>query len=360
MFRSPRRRRAVLLSCSALALLATGCAGSTAEPSAQSVDVSASVESSAAPDTSTPSTSSSVPSSSSSTSAAASSSAATAASTTTAAASSTPPAPAPTAGTTAIVVDSTPQQYFVLFVKGDPAGAAPEVPVSITRGQAGSTTLTDGRRALSDDHYRVATFSVDAPGDVDGDGVDDLTELADPAANPLNPAPTMGIDKGAVSIPDVATYQELSYQGNNVGRDSYLAGLEVMKFIVAGVDGAHPSVYFMNTNNYNAHPPFASMMGIPGFRGPGPSPSIMRGDIVYEPDRVAPDGTKGVYRFAFQPSDAFSFAQIALAYEVLTTNMPFLEGKLAYYAFPNSAYPLYQKEKATYDAYGRIAVIKGA
>lgn len=359
MLRSPRRRRAALLSCSAIALLATGCAGSTAEPSAQSVVATTSVESSAAPETSSSSSSSAAAPSST---AAPSSAAPAPTPSATAPASSSAPAAAaaPTAGTTAIVVDSTPQQYFVLFVKGDPAGTAPEVPVSVTKGQAGSTTLTDGRAALSDEHYRVATFSVDAPGDVDGDGVDDLTELADPAANPLNPAPTMSIDTGAVLVPDVATYQELSYQGSNVGRDSYLAGLEVMKFIVAGVDGAHPSVYFMNTNNYNAHPPFASMMGIPGFRGPGPSPSIMRGDIVYEPDRVALDGTKGVYRFAFQPSDAFSFAQIALAYEVLTTNMPFLEGKLAYYAFPNSAYPLYQKQKATYDAYGRIEVIKGA
>ena len=82
----------------------------------------------------------------------------------------------------------------------------------------------------------------------------------------------------------------------------------------------------------------------------------MRGDVVYNPDATAPDGTKGTYRFAFQPSDAYSFKDIALAYELLVSSMPMLTNNLLYYPFPQAALPLYQKERALYDAY-RVPVL---
>lgn len=267
---------------------------------------------------------------------------------------STVPGPARVANTmTSIVVASNTEQYFVLYVKPD-LNAATEVPVAIAKGEANRTTLTDGRRALPDEHYRVATFSVRAPGDVDGDGIDDLTELADPLGNPLNPAPKLDARAGAVIVPSVDVFADLSYQGNNVGRDTYLAGAEFMKFWIVGTNTAHPAVYFMNTNTYNAHPTFAAAVGIPG--GRGPTAGNMRGDIVFEPDGVAPDGSKGTYRFAFQPNDAYSFPEIALAYELLVTSMPMLDDNLSYYPFPQSALPLYRKEQARYDAY-RVPVV---
>jgi hypothetical protein len=272
--------------------------------------------------------------------------------------STTPPSttrpPSASAGLTAIDVPSTTSQYFVLYVKPDLA-AATEVPVAIVKGEPGSTTITDRRSALPAAHYRVASFSVAAPGDVDGDGVDDLTELADPVgANPLNPAPKLDARNGAVIVSTPDAFARLSYQGDDVARDQYLAGLEFMKFWIVGTNTAQPAVYFMNTNTFKAHPEFASAVGLPG--GRGPSAGSMRGDVVYDPDAIAPDGSKGAYRFAFQPSDAYSFREIALAYELLVANMPVLQNNLRYYAFPQSAYPLYQREKARYDAY-RVPVM---
>lgn len=258
------------------------------------------------------------------------------------------------AGITAIQVASTTSQYFVLWVKPDVRSSA-EVPVAIVKGKAGTTTITDGRKKLSDDHYRVETLAVDKPGDVDGDGIDDLTELADPAnLNPLNPAPKLDARTGAVIVPDLATYQALSYQGNDVARDQYLAGIEFMKFWIVGTNTAHPAVYFMNTNTFKAHPEFASVVGIAA--GRGPTAGTMRGDIAYSPDAIAPDGSKGRYRFAFQPTDAYSFKDIALAYELLVASMPMLHDNLVYEAYPQAALPLYQKEKALYDAY-RVPVL---
>src|SRR5688572_4292146 len=132
-------------------------------------------------------------------------------STTAAAASTRTPAtttanrqPAPTV--TRIEVDSTPEQYFVLYLRPD-LNAAREYPVAITRGQAGKTTLTDGRTQLPANHYRVATFSVAQPGDADGDRIDDITELNAPSTmNPLNPARGISFNDGTVMLPDHATF----------------------------------------------------------------------------------------------------------------------------------------------------------
>lgn len=41
----------------------------------------------------------------------------------------------------------------------------------------------------------------------------------------------------------------------------------------------------------------------------------MRGDVTYYPKAIGPDGTPGLYRFAFQPNDSYSFAEISVAYD---------------------------------------------
>jgi hypothetical protein len=244
-------------------------------------------------------------------------------------------------------------QYFVLYVKPDPT-ASLEIPVSITRGQAGTTTLTDGRTQLAEDRYRVATFDVAKPGDVDGDGIDDITELADPVGmNPLNSAKAIKDTNGAVILSDRATYEAMSYQGNEVARDAYLAGLEFVKFWIVGANTEHPAVYFMNTNTFRAHPMFASAIGLPGGRAQG----TMRGDVVWDPTALGSDGKPGVYRFAFQENDALPFAEVSMAYEVLAASMPFLSNNLMYYPLPQAALPLYlAKEKPLYEA-SRVPVL---
>lgn len=256
-------------------------------------------------------------------------------------------------GRTRIVVESTADEYFVLYVRPS-LDEERETPVAVIPGEAGSTVLSDGRSRLPDEHYRFEAWPVDAPGDIDGDGSDDLTELADPSANPLNPARQLPMDQGAVIVPDRAAFETLSYQGDDVARDAYLAGLEFVKFSMFDTDGPSPALYFMNTQTYRAHPRFAQANGLPS--GRGPQPGTMRGDIVYDPDGLAPDGSPGSYRFAFQPNDAFPFEDIALAYEMISSAMPFLEGNLFYEPYPSAALPLYERERERYDAY-RIPIL---
>ena len=157
----------------------------------------------------------------------------------------------------------------------------------MTRGQAGKTTLTDGRTQLPTEHYRVAKFAVAQPGDADGDRIDDITELNAPSTmNPLNPARSISFNDGTVMIPDQATFEALSYQGKEVAIDNHLSDLEFVKFYLLDVNTDRPSVYFMNTVTHRAHMRFANAVGIPAARGQ--QSGQMRGEIVYHRNVRAP------------------------------------------------------------------------
>ena len=238
-----------------------------------------------------------------------------------------------------IIVESTTADYFVLFVRPNADGAL-YVPVSVTRGTAGTTTLTEQLVALPATHYRVEKYPVDDPADVDGDCISDIAELdALGRLNPLNRAPEIAQRNGAVAIPDRATFEALSYQGSSVLIDTHLTDLEFVKFYIYYRNSGRPAVYFMNTVTHRSHPHFYAAVQ---FEWTG----VMRGEIVYHPKVAASEGTLGVYRFEFEPNDAYSFEAVQSAYEVLAASMPLLEDNFAYYPMPARASALQQREDA--------------
>lgn len=277
---------------------------------------------------------------------------------------------------TQVSVSSDTDHYYVLYAK-PVAGKTWELPVAIAKGASGTTILTDGRKQLAAAKYRVETVAITKPGDVDGDGIDDLTELKGaPTLNPLSAVTKLDVNDGVAIVGDRATFEKLSYQGDDVARDSYLAGLEYVKFYITKSNTARPLVYVMNTETWRAHPMFAQAVGISsggpgggprgpggGARGPGGGPGgrgrgvvgEMRGDVTYYPKAIGPDGTPGLYRFAFQPNDSYSFAEISVAFETIANQMPFLASKLAYYPI-QAGLPSYEKEKQLYAA-SRVPVV---
>ena len=259
-------------------------------------------------------------------------------------------------GAVPIVVESTTDKYYVLYVRHElDADTTVEIPVSVTLGQAGTRTLTEQLSALPAERYRVDEYLVADPGDVDGDCIDDVTELQDLGGmNPLNPAPRVRAVDGAVAIPDRETFEALSYQGTRVFIDTHLRDLEFVKLYLFGMDTDRPVVYFMNTETHRAHTDFANVIGLWG--NPTWLQGAVKGEIVYHPNVVAPDGSLGVYRFEFEPQDAYSFEAVAYAYEVLAASMPLLDDNLAYYPMPASALPLYHEERALYDG-SRVNVL---
>ena len=263
------------------------------------------------------------------------------------------PNPTPTAvAVTAvpIVVASTTADYFVLYVQPN-LDTDRKIPISVTLGVEGATTLTEQLSPLPKEHYLVEKYSVDNPADVDGDCISDVEELAGLGTlNPINKLPKIDLRHGTVAIPDRETFERLSYQGTNVLIDNHLTDLEFVKFFIFHVNSFRPAVYFMNTVKHRAHHFFT--LAVPS----QPRNGVMRGEIVYHPDVEAPDGSLGVYRFEFEPSDAYPFEAVQYAYEVLAASMPLLENNLAYYPMPAAALPLYQEERASYDD-SRINVI---
>ncbi len=255
---------------------------------------------------------------------------------------------------TSVALEPGSDKYFVLFAK-PVAGNDWELPVAIAKGSNAPSTLSDGRKQLPAGRFRVESFPIAKPGDVDGDGIDDLTELdGQPALNPLSAVTKLDPVDAVAIVPDRASFEKISYQGPDVARDSYLAGLEYVKFFISKSDTARPLLYVMNTETWRAHPPFAQAVGISSGRGRG-APGEMRGDVTYYPKGMGPDGTPGLYRFAFQPNDSYSFAEISVAFEVLANQMPFLAPKLAY--FPHQGgLAYYEQEKKLYDA-SRVPVV---
>ena len=259
-------------------------------------------------------------------------------------------------GAVPVVVESTTDRYYVLYVRHElDADTTVEIPVSVTLGQAGTRTLTEQLSALPAERYRVDEFLIADPGDIDGDCIDDIAELQDLGGmNPLNPAPRVRAVDGAVAIPDRETFEALSYQGTRVFIDTHLRDLEFVKLYLFGMDTDRPVVYFMNTETHRAHTDFANVIGLWG--NPTWLQGAMKGEIVYHPNVVAPDGSLGVYRFEFEPQDAYSFEAVAYAYEVLAASMPLLDDNLAYYPMPARALPLYMEERALYDG-SRVNVL---
>ena len=171
------------------------------------------------------------------------------------------PNPTPTAvavTTVPIVVPSTTAEYFVLYVKHTVDGTERELPVAVKVGKAGTTTLSENIAALPVARYRVEKYRVADPADVDGDCIDDLTELADPAGNPVNPAKALAPSDGAVVIPDRDTFE------------TFASG-QVLKFVVVNPDTDRPGVYFQNTKNYYSHGDFMEAIGLDWSAGRKPA-----------------------------------------------------------------------------------------
>ena len=275
-----------------------------------------------------------------------------------------PPPPRPADGTASFEVDdggyarirvpSAADRYHVLHYRPTGDGET-EHAVAVRRGQAGEAVLHERQRAAEGGAYRVATHEVDSPYDTDGDGVDDLAELAraEPTQRaPFNPAVAIDADLGAVSVPDMAAFQALSYQG--LEGESFLHGVEYIKFIVRRpYDPARQELYFMNSNRFHTHRAFWEAVmqrhGLPWLN----YYSYLHGNLVYHPNVRAPNGEAGTFRYFFHGPHTFD--GIAMAHELLAANMPFLRGNLVYSPVWGHTVRNYEREKARYDA-SRIPV----
>lgn len=158
-----------------------------------------------------------------------------------------------------------------------------------------------------------------------------------PSAPRIEPE-NLDFDLGVGEIQTRELFEKLSYQGPEVSRDAYLANLEFVKFIIDKADPSNHKVYFMNTQNHRAHPPYMRLVGID---------SRERGAITYMPRLTSPNGTPGLYIIDFQPNDSYAFEDIDRIIKILTRQMPLLEGKVAFHPLDGNL-SRYSSEKNKY------------
>ena len=154
-----------------------------------------------------------------------------------------------------IVVTSTTDDYFVLYVQHElDADTTVELPVLVKRGEAGTTELAENIEALPSERYWVEKYLIADPADVDGDCVDDITELGDPVGmSPVNSAPSLSFSDGAVSMPDLETYVEMSQLGDTEAHS---------KIVVLDPGSERPGLVFINAKTHETHQRFLDAMGI--------------------------------------------------------------------------------------------------
>ena len=210
-----------------------------------------------------------------------------------------------------IVVESTTADYFVLYVRFDVDGTVLELPVSVTLGASGTTTLSENVEALRAERYRVEKYLIADPADVDGDCIDDVTELADPVGmNPVNPAPAIEFSDGAVVVPDRDTFDRL-------------APTISFKFILFGINSARPGIYFINTETHGYHQSFLDIVDFE-------RETVFVGRISYRQELIAPDGSMGVFVLSVGRA-GLPFSNMDRIHTLVAASMPLLDDNLALY-----------------------------
>ena len=216
--------------------------------------------------------------------------------------------------TVPMVVQSTTADYFVLYVRHEiDSHTTVNIPASVTLGRAGATTLSENVGALPVDRYLVEKYLVAEPADVDGDCIDDVTELGGRTAmSPVNGALTVELDDGAVAIPDHATFEALSVSFD---------GRRHLSFTMLDVEAAIPRVYFLNSQRHS-HFSFSRTV-----ISSDVSSSLERGRITYDPELVSSSGRRGVYYFELGRD--YPFRVVARLYDLFAATMPVLDDNLA-------------------------------
>lgn len=148
---------------------------------------------------------------------------------------------------------------------------------------------------------------------------------------------------GAARLPDHGAFHRLAYKGEEVMIDTFLAGLEFVKFTLDNASTPQRQLYFINTKTHRAHMMFARAAGLePRAR------DQMKGVLVYRPLLQSPTGKPGLYTFEFEPFDAYPFRMIKIAHDALVTKMPALKGNIGYYPRGERAQRQTEADRALY------------
>lgn len=234
-------------------------------------------------------------------------------------------------GQVRLEVNSSSGKYYMLQVRHHPDSAF-TLTTSMTFGQAGTTVITEPLRAYPLNHYRVLEYDLNNPYDTDNDGTNDPDEFnAMPAKGPLNAATPLASEHALVTLNTLSAFNTVSTEENGTPWVEYLNDVEYAKFIILDFFTAEPKIYFINSNNYDLHADFANYLGINHL-----SPTLIKGQLIYNPHILSANGTLGTYAFNFSNNEAKPFGTVQRTQELLAANMPYLTNNLSYFITANN------------------------
>ena len=245
-----------------------------------------------------------------------------------------------------VVVESTVDEYFVLYARSDADAQSWEIPVAVVRGEAGTTTLAENVEALPVERYRVEKFLVSDPADVDGDCVNDITELGDPVGrNPVHSAPLISFSDGVASIPDLETFLQTAPFRDSVNTSLTHAVVD-SKFILLGRSSERPGLVFINIHTHQIHAEFFYATGL----GRGDD---FHGNLHYDARMVAPDGSLGAWYLWFQ--DRLTFTEMDRFYALMAASVSAFDNNVYVY-IPAYKLDWFETQRQQYEA-SRIDVV---
>jgi hypothetical protein len=254
-----------------------------------------------------------------------------------------------------VTVSAVPGTYCRLLRGDTPALCA--LPVDIRTGDSGSITLSDSVPVLERSFFRVERIPSAEPLDSDGDGLNDIEELAAlPFRNPLNAAQTIPEADGMIYLADRAAFDAVSHRDNFPGAP----GVREVKFLIMGIDTATPRLYFPNAAKHVYHYFFATQVlgytkSLTDFNNETYFSNVARRNvagslIVYESWQPPEGGAPGIVALEFWPSDPVGYAYVQKSYDLVVRSMPGIGTRVAYHPASETQRTLYRTERVVYEA----------
>ncbi len=249
-----------------------------------------------------------------------------------------------------IEIESSSDKYYIL--KGRHNDQDPfTLNLSLTYGAEGTTILKESLGAYPIENYQVLEFPINNPGDIDGDGYNDIEEIENrPAQSPFSNTEPMELIDAAVAIESMNTFNALSTQLPVVQFFEFLNGKEFLKFIILDFDSDTPSVYFMNSETHWLHSEFADWLGVDYL-----AEDVRRGNVVFHPTIPSSNGTLGTFAFNYSNNGQRPFTDVQRTNEILAANMPVLRNNLAYFVTLNNEDGYYWEQELYENS--RVSVI---
>jgi hypothetical protein len=253
-------------------------------------------------------------------------------------------------GRVELTINSNPLSYYILEVRHNASGEYTHA-TSITIGSPGTTLITESLKAYPENHYQIRRYSKLDPGDYDDDGINDIQEFEQmPLQNPLNAASEIEISNGLINIDNFSTFNDLSVVEDIVQWSEFLNGKLYVKFIIVDFLTSNPKLYFINTETHSLHEDFSNTIGIDNV-----GDQVKRGQIIFHPTSISPNGTLGNFAFNFSGGAPESFSNVQKTFELLGSNMPFIKNNLSFF-ITQSNESQYETDINLYDS-SRISVL---